>query len=278
MEIPGKEWTIREWRTAKRGEIVRHDSGVLGRVVDVRGIIGKKTLCVVDEKDSEIYTEEPAELFWVESQEVSREFHIRRFRAKRLGENQICSVEGAPHLPVMIEKLEWLTLYQKMRFWLRDMSSPEKDLIKTENERLLVPFDIGLPTEIGPYLDNTDSGLSWKIVFETSGGWGSHGSPLKFSTEEIAKKFANSLAERAIIRRVASVISGTWKPDFSNGEKKYIVMIRNGRCYVKETIDMCGSPAYFQTPMHAAFAIEVLGEDRWIRAYDYENDTVMIDR
>ena len=96
------EWREPEWRIPRKGEVVKDPDGNLGRVFRTEGTLQKRFLWIKDEKDTEIYSGEPAELFKITDSSTASNFQLRRYRLKGYSPGALCSYKGNMKIPLEI--------------------------------------------------------------------------------------------------------------------------------------------------------------------------------
>lgn len=273
-----RSWKVPEWRVPRRGEVVKDINGSLGFVTDCTNDLRTRKLWISNSAGLEIYTDVKATDFSVASEDDSRIFHSARLESLGFKENRIYYVKESQ--PLILEKIEWHN--GKMIFLLRDVTKLEDNLLKTENHSILKRFDLEFPEEISAFFSDEDSALGFKVRLELiekdASGWTNSGSPLAFSTLEIAKKEILSWVDRLKIRRIASIINAEWTPDFRTAHFYVKPDVKNGicSCYISSTSEIIGEPAYFRSALHAAFAMTLLDPIVWCNANSYTQDKLNI--
>jgi hypothetical protein len=253
-------WREREWRMPRKGDVVKDHEGNLGAVVKTTGSLTKRTVCVINYDETEVWTDEPAELFFPLDSEEAKQFHIERLKRKGLDIGSLCSFEDDVDVPLQIVHIEWSALRDVPLFWLRDLRKYEDNILKTPKENLIKPFSLNIPP-VDVIFSTNESGLKYRLninlIEKSVNGWAGSGSPWEFSTKEKAYKEVDIWKSRLRIRRFASVINANWELNFpcwtivSNGKQFKLVPVSS---YI-------GSPAYFPSALHAATCLISIPQD-----------------
>ena len=267
-------WREKEWRIARKGEVVRDIEGNLGIVTGSLGTLTKRTLCVSNINGTEMYTNEDSEFFVVVDIAEAKKFHIKRLALKGLSEGVLCMFNDNEYIPLEIVYIEWSGLRDIPLFWLKDLREYEDNIFKTDNEQDLKVFDLNLPPIEQIYSCDV-SGLKYrldiKLIEVDNPGWAGSGSPWEFMTKDDALHEVEAWKCRLKIRRLSSVINAGWNLEFPawsidinplNFEQFKIVKVDS----------LKGYPGYFKTASHAAACIKMIGTPDWYTALNASID------
>lgn len=272
------EWREPTWRIPRRGEIVKDREGLLGRVLKSEGTLDKRTLWVEDVKGTEIYSNEPAELFEAMDVETTGKFQTERYNLKGFKIGALCSYKGDTDVPLEILQMDWNALSDKMVICLRDLRLFEGAPMKTADDSLLQVFDMNYPPVEAIFSDYV-TGLKWRLEVslteKLSEGWTNCGSPWEFITKEDALSEVDTWKARLKIRRVASVITGDWHVTFPC----WVVEVKKEEDKILTRVSKIeassGSPGYFQTSLHAAVAMKMIANETWNCAMGFSQDDIL---
>lgn len=269
------EWREKEWRIPRKGEVVRDHDGNLGIVTGSLGTLTKRKLWVSNVNDTEIHTEEDAELFNVVGLDVAKNFHIQRLDKKGFREGSLCMFKNSTEIPLEVIHIEWNAARAIPILWLQDLRSYDDNILKTDNIESLSPFDLNFPP-IDAIFSLEDSGLKWRLeinlVEVERPGWAGSGSPWEFSSKESALEEVENWKARLKIRRVSSVINSSWKIKFPCWTIEILEKDDKILSKVKLIDSYSGFPAYFSTALHAATALKLLPLETWKRAFISSQD------
>jgi hypothetical protein len=273
------DWREKEWKLPRKGDVVKDPDGNLGRVLRSEGTLTKRNLWIVDLKDCEIYSNEPAEMFEVVDNIIASDFHKERYGLKGFKVGALCSYKQDSDIPLEILQLDWSFLRDKMILCLRDLREFNGVVMKTENDYNLEPFNQEYPP-LDEIYSIENSGLKWRLdVFlaeKENEGWANCGSPWEFFSKEDAIKEVERWKARLSIRRVASVLSSHWKVSFPCWTVEAIIVENEIQTRVKKINASSGAPGYFQTALHASTAMKMISLETWLKAYDFSQDGPLI--
>lgn len=260
------DWKEKKWRIPKRHDVVKDPDGNLGVVTRSQGSLKKRQLWVSNVNGTEIYTEEDAEFFIHADPATSRNFHTERLKLKGFYIGSLCSFRNNENIPLEIVQLDWQPLRCIPFFWLKDLREFNGEMMKTDDESNLKPFDLNLPsTDV--IFSPQDSGLKWRLevnlVEVERPGWASSGSPWEFTEYNDAVNEVENWKSRLKVRRVSSVINGDWKITFPCWAIDIIEKENELLHRVKSVESFCGQPGYFKTALHASVAFKLLPIEVW---------------
>ncbi len=271
-------WREPEWKLPRKGDVVKDLDGRVGLVIRTDGPLNKKNVWIVDEKGTEIYSDEPFEQFQVVENPVADLFHRARYKLMGFEVGALCSFRDAD-IPLEILQMDWSFLRDKMIFCLKDLREYKGEVMKTENLENLKVFSREYPP-VEQIFSAHETGTKYRIeisLAEKPGeGWSNCGSPWEFFDKESAIQEVERWREFLKIRRVASVLASHWKVEFpcwiveaTNEEGELMTRVR-------KTNSATGAPGYFQTSLHAALAMKMLPSDTWHKAYNFSQDGPLI--
>jgi hypothetical protein len=270
------EWREQEWRIPRKEEVVKDPDGKLGRVTHTEGTLMKRRLWVENHNGTEMYSGEDAELFQVADLHTTSDFHHLRYNLKGYRVGSLCSYKGDPRIPLEILQMDWSNLRHKMSFCLKDSREFQGEVMLTDDDKLILPFDeSSFPSREGIF-SNSDSGLKWRLqinlVESSRDSWTNCGSPWEFFSKDDALKEVENWKARLMIRRVASVLNNEWKIEFPcwTVEAKMI----DGKILTRavEVKHANGSPGYFKTALLAAHASKIISPEEWMKALSPSQD------
>lgn len=268
------KWREKEWRIPRKGEVVKDAYGNLGIVTKSQGTFTKRNLYVSNVNGTEIYTNEPAESFFVVELDVAKKFHIERLSLKGFKEGALCTLVGKD-IPLEIIHIEWNPVRAIPILWLKDLRKFEDNIFKTDNETILSIFDLNFPP-IEAIFSSYDSGLKWRLevnlIEVDRPGWTNVGSPWEFKQKQDALNEVENWKSRLKVRRVSSVINSNWKISFPCwtvdsffNEQKFLLR-------VKKIESSIGFPCYFPTALHAATALKMIPKEDWQKVFISSQD------
>jgi hypothetical protein len=102
------------------------------------------------------------------------------------------------------------------------------------------------------------------------------GNILEFQEYDDALYELEVFKARLTIRRIASVINAEWIPKLPSWivETSYVDGSLKKRASITESFN--GSPAYFKTAAHAAFAMSIIDEKIWRLANGFSSDPLIL--
>lgn len=268
-------WREKEWRIPRKGDVVKDHDGNLGIVTGSLGTLTKRRLWVSNVNDTEIHTDEYAELFNIVELDVAKKFHIQRLDIKGFREGSLCMFKNSTEIPLEVIHIEWNSVRAIPILWLQDLRSYDDNILKTEHVESLSPFDLNFPP-IDTIFSSEDSGLKWRLevnlVEVERPGWAGSGSPWEFSSKEKALEEVENWKSRLQIRRVSSVINSSWNINFPCWTIELIEREGKTLSRVKNVDSYNGFPGYFPTALHAATALKLLPLETWKRAFISSQD------
>lgn len=269
------EWREREWRIARKGEVVRDLDGNIGKVTKTTGTLETRFLWVENLQGTEIYSGEDSRNFFVLPGEETTEFNLKKLDLLGFKNGALCSYQGNLNVPLEIVHLEWNLVRDKPFIGLKDLRKFNGEIMKTENLEVINPFDLVLPPLNGLSAPD-DSGLRWRLeislIDTRKDGWHTAGSPWEFSTKEDAISEMECWKSRLKIRRLASVINGDWKVEFPCWQVESITEDNHPLFRVSIADKSTGNPGFFKTALHAATALKMLDPIDWERSFFSSQD------
>lgn len=266
-------WVEKEWRVPRKSEVVKDIDGNLGWVFKTEGPLNSKKIWVWNENDVEIYTAEDSQNFEIVDQATASAFQVRRYNNKGYLVGALCCYKGNPDVPLQILQMDWNPVRYKMTVCLRDLRKFDSEIMKTEDDDLIVPYKPDFPS-LQSILSNYDTGLAWRLdvnlIEKTAPGWTNCGSVWEFFQKEDALREVQIWRSRLFIRRVASVLNFGWKISFPCWTIEYL----DDKLRVVPVNSYTGSPAYFSTAVQAATALLMVPLEEWKNSNDATQDSI----
>ena len=268
-------WKEKEWKIPRKGEVVKDIDGNLGIISKTQGVLDDRIMWVEDSKGTEIYSGEPSGQFEKVELDIASKFYIEKFEHMGFKPGVLCSYKGDKNIPLEILQLEWNFLRYKMTICLKDLREFNSQIMKTEDYSLLEIFDENYPP-IENIVSPSPNGLGWRIelslIEKLTPSWENSGSIWEFLKKEDALNEIESWKSRLLVRRVASVINSDWKISFPCWVIEAVE--ENGKIFTRvKKIDAAnGNPGYFQTALHAAFAMKIIDKKDLINCFFYSQD------
>jgi len=155
-------WREKEWKPLRKGEVVRDHDGNIGYVTEINGSLDQKTVCISNVNETEIHRDEPMSDFYSVEEIVASEFHTQRYALKGFYIGSLCSYKGDREIPLEIVYMSWNNFREKMLFCVKDRRKFNSDVMKTDRQELLIPFDENYPS-LEEMFSTTDSGTKWRF-------------------------------------------------------------------------------------------------------------------
>ena len=269
------KWREKQWRIPYKDEVVRDSDGNIGIVTGSMGNLVKRRLWINNVNGTEIYSDADAELFMVVSLDESKKFNVDRLKALGFRENCLCSFRNNNDVPLELLHVEWNELAHAPLFVLRDLRKIDENIVKTNNECDLKPFDLNLPP-LESFFSSVDSNLKYRLEINlveiSRDGWAGVGSPWEFMNSETAMNEVENWKSRLKIRRIMSVINANWEITFPCWTISMIIKDQEKHLVVKTVDSLVGCTSYFPTALHAATALKLLPEDNWKKSLTISTD------
>lgn len=266
-------WVEKEWRAPRKSEVVKDIDGNLGWVFRTEGPLTSKKIWVWNENDVEIHTAEDSRNFEIVDIETSSEFQKRRYDKKGYRVGALCCYKGNPNVPLQILQVDWNPVRYKMTVCLKDLRQFESEVMKTEEDDLIIPYRSEYPP-LDSILSNYDTGLKWRLdvslIEKDSPSWTNCGSVWEFFSKEDALQEVEIWKSRLLVRRVASVICADWKIAFPCWTVEYL----EGKLKVSQVDKYTGAAGYFPTAIQASIAMLMIPVDRWLSSYGATQDSL----
>lgn len=268
-----KKWLEKEWRLPRKNDVVADENLVLGSVTRIEGSLDQKFIWVENSDGSEIHAEAPVALFEVVDIQVAKTFYLEKFKKQGYHKGAICTFRENENMPLEIVELDWSTLNFTLSIYLKSLVHFNGDVFVTRKPEKLKVFELYYPSPEAIF-SALDSGLKWRLevnlVEKEREAWGNVGSPWEFMNKEDALAEVESWKERLKIRRVMSVVNAGWKPQLPC----WTIETEMDRLRIKKVETFLGSPGYFPTAIHAAFAMKMLSIDTWKKALFFSQDDI----
>jgi hypothetical protein len=268
-----KKWLEKEWRLPRKNDVVTDENSVLGSVTRVEGSLNEKFVWVENSDGNEIHSEAPATLFDIVDHTIAKSFFLEKFEKQGYRKGAICTFKENENLPLEIVELDWSPLNFTLSIYLKSLTHFNSDVFVTRKPEKLKVFELYYPSYESIF-STQDSGLKWRLevnlIEKERESWGNVGSPWEFMKKEDALAEVESWKERLKIRRVMSVVNAGWKPQLPCWSIEATV----NHLRIKKVETFAGSPAYFPTAMHAAFAMKMLDINIWKRALFFSQDDI----
>lgn len=272
-------WLEPERRIARKGDVLIDSQGLLIRVMKTDGSLSKRWVWAENVNGTEVYSNEPEENFTHASPEITNSFYKEYFAIRGYSVGTICTYKKDDNIPLEIVQVDWSKFRQKVIICSKDLRQFNSEILKTEEMELLVPSPLAMPN-IETILNKSDSSLKWRInlsVTETeNNGWTVTGGIFDFQEKDDAYKEIEIWKSRLLIRRVASVINGSWTPSFPSWFVESSYVDGEFRTRVAKTVTFNGAPAYFPTALHAAHAAKIVTINDWRNSIGFTSDIVEI--
>jgi hypothetical protein len=266
-------WVEKEWRVPRKSEVVRDIDGNLGWVFKTEGPLNSKKIWVWNENDVEIYTAEDSQNFEIADHDTSAAFQKRRYNNKGYRIGALCCYKGNANIPLQILQMDWNPVRYKMTVCLKDLRKFDSEIMKTEDDELIVPYHENFPP-IESILSNYDTGLKWRLeinlIEKDSPSWTNCGSVWEFFHQEDAMRELSIWKSRMLIRRVASVLNADWKISFPCWTVEYL----NDKLRVVQVDNYTGAPGYFSNATKAAMALNMIPLEEWRASNDATQDSI----
>lgn len=264
------------WIVPRIGDVVIDDNGVCGIISSMNENSLERKLNVNDEFGIEIHSNESMDLFMKADTKKTKEFYDLMLKNEGYYVGNLCSYKNID-VPLEITDVFFNVIGYRIILKLKDLREYDGDILECNDKNDIIPF-----TEKYPSLDNmlndSMSGLRYRLeIFlhekENVEGWTNCGSVWEFFDEQDAMNEVKRIESQLKIRRVSSVMCSGWKIKFpcwtievsiddDGNEKTRVTKVYSGLIH----------SGYFDTAVHASYALKILGSKVFLNACGFSQD------